>query len=344
MQLDEFEKENLINCIKNNIPLPEQYRHILFAGPDNPELIWQGKITQAPHEKAALQPAGNAHASENCMLIHGDNKLALCALLQEPFKQMLAACGGLKLVYIDPPFCTGLDFNVERKTAYSDKWDACEYLTMLQERLLLIRQLLADDGCIYVHCDWRTSSKMRLLLDEIFKYHINEIIWHYTGGGRTNKYFSRKHDTIFVYCKSGKFTFNEQALRVPYKESSGYAKSGIRSKTGKYYHPNPDGTLPDDVWDIPIINPLAHERLGYPTQKPEALLKRIILASSNPGDWVADFFCGSGVTAAVAEELGRKWIAVDNSELAIETTASRLKNLQQSLGTPGFNLYQAFSF
>ena len=98
------------------------------------------------------------------------------------------------------------------------------------------------------------------------------------------------------------------------------------------------------MWDIPIINPLAHERLGYPTQKPEALLKRIILASSNPGEWVADFFCGSGVTAAVAEELGRKWIAVDNSQLAIETTASRLKNLQQSLGTPGFNLYRAFSF
>lgn len=310
-----------------------------------PRLFWKGKgqIDHIPLRRLRL--AAGASMWHGSALVHGDNGLALKALLQPEFRQILDSQGGLKLVYIDPPFCTGQKFSGSGRPAYADFSDQNEYLTMLYERLLLIRELIADNGSLYVHCDWRASAYVRLLLDEIFGHHVNEIIWHYTGGGRSSRRFSRKHDTIFIYSKSTHFTYNGDKLRLPYKPGSGYAKSGIRARSGKRYLPDPRGTLPDDVWDIPIVNPLAGERLGYPTQKPEALLERIILASSNPGDWIADFFCGSGVACAVAERLGRKWIGVDNGRLAISTTLKRLRQLQASsnirTAKPGaFGIYE----
>jgi site-specific DNA-methyltransferase (adenine-specific) len=167
---------------------------------------------------------------------------------------------------------------------------------------------------------------LKLILDAIFGGRFqNEIIWHYTGGGRSKSYFSRKHDTIFWYSKTADVTFNINKVRVPYKETSGYAKSGIISAAGKQYMPNPDGTPVDDVWDIPIINPMSGERMGYPTQKPEALLERIIEASSNEGDVILDAYCGCGTTVAVAQRLKRKWIGIDITYQSIAVILKRLR-------------------
>jgi hypothetical protein len=157
----------------------------------------------------------------------------------------------------------------------------------------------------------------------------------------SKNYYSKKHDSIFWYSKGETWNFNADSIRIPYKETSGYARGGITSARGKHYTPNPLGTLPDDVWEIPIINPLARERVGYPTQKPEALLERIIKASSNEGDLVADFFCGSGTTVAVAEKLGRKWIAADLGKFAVHTTRKRMIGVQRQLKKDGKN-HRAF--
>ncbi len=156
---------------------------------------------------------------------------------------------------------------------------------------------------------------------------LNEVVWHYTGGGRSKTYFSRKHDVLFWYRKTKEHVFNIDSMRVPYKETSGYAKSGITSKSGKQYLPHPDGTPVDDVWDIPIINPMSKERMGYPTQKPLLLLERIIKASSNPDDIVLDPFCGCGTTVEAAKILDRQFVGIDISSFAIDLVRDkRLKD------------------
>jgi len=212
------------------------------------------------------------------------------------------------------------------------------YLSYMAERIAAMHRLLKDTGSIYLHCDPNASHYLKLILDEVFgKQHFrNEVIWHYTGGGRSKTYFSRKHDVIFVYGKTDARVFNLDAIRVPYKKTSGYAKSGITSKRGKHYAPHAKGTPVDDVWDLPIINPLSSERLGYPTQKPLALLKRVISASSNPGDLVLDPFCGCGTTIAAAHQLQRDWIGIDISSYAIEIIRrERMKDMRIDItGTP----------
>ncbi|MBF0409732.1 MAG: site-specific DNA-methyltransferase [Candidatus Riflebacteria bacterium] len=309
-------------------------------------------------EKIIVSAAGNQNQTTSdkdnpwtSCLIEGDNKLVLSSLTNGPLREKIECHGGVKLIYADPPFDVGTDFTMSieigdsnksekstilKEIAYRDKWGKTSdsFLSMIYERITLMYDLLADDGSLFLHCDWRTNAHIRLILDEVFKGNfLNEIIWHYTGGGRSTRYFSRKHDSIFWYSKSDKnITFNIDAIRVPYKKTSGYAKSGIVSAVGKKYTPHPLGTPIDDVWDIPIINPLSAERTGYPTQKPEFLLERIINAASNEGDIVADFFCGSGTTAIAAEKLGRKWIAADQSKLAIHTTRKRLISLRNQNG------------
>ncbi len=204
--------------------------------------------------------------------------------------------------------------------------DMMAYLSMMAPRLVELRRVLKPTGSIYLHCDPTASHYLKLLMDAIFgsKNFLNEIIWHYTGGGRSKSYFSRKHDTILWYKKGNQWHYNIDEVRVPYKDTSGYAKSGITSSAGKHYFPNPLGTPSDDVWDIPIINPLAAERLGYPTQKPEALLDRIVRASSNENDIVLDPFCGCGTTIAVAQRLKRHWVGIDITHLAISLLKHRL--------------------
>ena len=204
------------------------------------------------------------------------------------------------------------------------------YLISMTLRLTEIHRSLKKTGSLYFHCDPTASHYLKLVLDSIFMPNggdfQNEIIWHYTGGGRSKRYFSRKHDIIFWYSKSADATFHIDAVRVPYKKTSGYAKGGIVSKTGKRYLPNPAGTPVDDVWDIPIINPLAKERLGYPTQKPESLLSRIIAASSSEDDLVLDAYCGCGTTVAVAQALNRQWIGMDITYQSIALVLRRLED------------------
>lgn len=248
----------------------------------------------------------------------------------------------IDLIYLDPPFFSQREYSLvwndagERRS-FSDVWkDGLPgYLVWMNARLAECRRLLKATGSLYLHCDWHAGHYLKIELDKIFGYHHfrNQIIWHYTSGGQAKRFFPRKHDFVFCYGKSRqdsitqkdsrrKTKYNPQ--RMPYKETSGYAKSGIVSRAGKRYMPHPDGKCVDDVWDIPIINPLSKERIGYATQKPEALLERIILASSDEGDVVGDFFCGGGTTPAVAQRLNRRFLACDQSRAAVAVTRDRL--------------------
>lgn len=240
-----------------------------------------------------------------------------------------------RLIYLDPPFLTGKEqVGTKEGLVYDDRWEGNldSYLPWLKERLKVLKPLLCPNGSLVLHLDWRASHYAKVMLDEIFGIDcfMNEIIWHYTGGGRSKTKFSCKHDNLLWYSncgKSGKHVYNLDQIRVPYKKSSGYAKSGIVSAAGKKYLPNPMGTPIDDVWDIPIINPMAKERIGYPTQKPLALLIRIISALSNEGDMVGDFCCGSGTTLVAAKTLKRHYFGCDLSEAAIELTKNRLRKI-----------------
>ncbi|MDD9801361.1 MAG: DNA methyltransferase [Deltaproteobacteria bacterium] len=280
-------------------------------------------------------------------LIWGDNLLVMSSLLEK-------FAGKIDLIYIDPPFATGADFSftaqigesgeqvvkessVIEEKAYRDTWGRGfdSYLTMIYERLVLMRELLSESGSIYVHCDWRVNSFLRLALDEIFgKQHlINEIIWCYTGPGSPNmKQFNRKHDTIFWFSKNNQWVFNKDNVRVPYKDPNQTLRKAFDSgqgmdeeQTEKYRE---RGKVPETWWEDIAVAVRSAQNLGYPTQKPEALLERIIKASSNEGDLVADFFCGSGTTAAVAEKLGRRWIACDLGRYAVHTARKRMLGIE----------------
>lgn len=339
--LTDEEKREIIGLILKDQPLPGKYRTRLFSS-------LNAQRSEDPGVKACLleeyysEPLQRMVSSTDNPVWHnrlffGDNMDVMSFLLSREMRETLGRTGGIKLIYIDPPFNANTNFyiNYQKKLsayapfAYADIWNnGLEgYLEWISPRLILMRELLADDGAIFVHCDWRLNARMRLLLDEIFHFHVNEIIWHYTGGGRSSRFFSRKHDSIFIYSKTEIFKFYPDQIRIPYAPTSAYAKSGITARSGKKYLPHPLGTVPDDVWNISIVNPLSYERNAYPTQKPEALLERIILSCTKAGDLVADFFCGSGVTAGVAEKLGRKWIISDIGFPAIHISRKRIYKL-----------------
>jgi DNA modification methylase len=204
-------------------------------------------------------------------------------------------------------------------------------------------RVLKNSGSMYLHCDWHANAHLRILMDNIFgeENFKNEIIWFYKGGGSSKKYFSRKHDTIFWYSKSNSWTFNLDDVRVSYSdEILSRPKSSYRHHHYKGspkavvngWDLNPKGKRPDDVWDLAIINPCARERLGYPTQKPEALLERIINASSNEGEIVLDPMCGCGTCIAKAFKLKRKWIGIDVSPTACKLMVSRMRKLGIDIG------------
>jgi hypothetical protein len=197
---------------------------------------------------------------------------------------------------------------------------------MLYPRLILMHRLLAPTGTFYLHLDWHASAYARLILDEIFGSDrlLNEIVWVYHGPSPIRTAFNRKHDTILVYTKSEEYTFNVDEIRQPYNPNTIKTFASSR-KAG--FGKIPDlkrGKVPEDWWYFPVVARMHLERSGYPTQKPEALLEQIIRASSTPGDWVADFFCGSGTTAVVSTRLGRRFIASDLSFRAIHTSRTRL--------------------
>ncbi len=348
--------------------------------------------SRATREREAGALFGAEAASEANLLIWGDNRLVMSSLLDD-------YAGKLKVVYIDPPFDTGADFTVEvevgstsvvkepsvlEEHAYRDTWGSGSdsYLTMMYERLVLIRDLLAEDGSLYLHCGPTVSHQLRLLCDEIFgpENARNEIVWKRFNFHADARRYGRITDRILFYTKSDAFTFND--VKVPFSQDYIDSKFTHQETDGRRYrldNLNPpggrgpvyefngvtkawriteekmlqldaegriykaskvaqvkryldelDGQAVHELWnDIAPINPRAAERLGYPTQKPEALVERILRVSSNEGDLVADFFVGAGTLAAVAERLNRSWIACDLGRFAIHTTRKRL------LGLPG---------
>ena len=272
-------------------------------------------------------------------LILGDKSSILHVLLPEFTAQ-------INLIYIDPPFMTGRDFKYGRHFAFSDKWDnnLDTYLQWLYETFMLLKLLLSSNGSLYVHLDWRVTHYAKVILDEVFASNSrtdgpgfkNEIIWHYQSGGRSQKRYARKHDTILFYTNSAHYCFhgNKVGERRGSKkrnhmkkcvDSDGHIHWTIHTAGRLYTYGEDSHMTPTDVWsDISHLHQTDPERNGYATQKPAALLERIILASSEENDLVLDCFCGSGVTPAVAERLHRRWIACDQSELALKLTRERM--------------------
>ena len=421
-RLTEQEQQELIRYLEADKPLPDKYRFLLFEDKREVELVWNGKSTEVsnivlpfqviehvdepraekPEDTAlqadlfAIDARGRQLKGWTNKLIWGDNKLILSSLKNGPLREEIEAQGGLKLIYIDPPFDVGADFsmnieiggdtfskkpNILEEIAYRDTWGkgADSFLAMIYERLVLMRDMLAEDGSIYVHCDWRVSSLIRMALDEIFQFFLAEVSWKKLRSAKSQSgHFANIKDSVFIYSKSSNPLFNpqyvpkdEKLLDTHYRHAepesgrrynlADFTQSGagparkfgekvlepppgkhwiwsqeridegmrkgmiIFSKTGmpyvKRYFDEGEGARVGDIWDdINPVNQVAKERVDYPTQKPEALLERIIEASSNKGDLIADFFCGSGTAAAVAEKLGRKWIVSDLGKFAIHTT------------------------
>lgn len=306
-----------------------------------PELTWSGKKLAQPGpafliKESILYPNGYGYPDAIPLnrLILGDNLSVMAALLPEYE-------GRIPLIYADPPFFTNRKYATRigrgedsRKPSqwqlaegYHDHWDNLDsYLDFLYQRLAIMYRLLSPNGTLYLHLDWHADAYARLLLDEIFgaDHLLNEIIWTYHGPSPIRRAFNRKHDTILAYVKGEGYTFNVDAVREPYNANTVKTfNSSPKAGFGKV----PDlarGKVPEDWWYFPVIARLHNERTGFPTQKPSALLERIILASSHPGDLVADFFCGSGTTAFVAALHGRAFIACDETFRALHTTRSRL--------------------
>ena len=394
-RLTEQEQQEVIRLIEAGKPLPDKYRFLLFDDKREVELVWNGKTNEVtnvvlpfqtieqvdePREDAvaqqdlfAMDNRGRQLRGWTNKLIWGDNKLILSSLKNGPLREEIERQGGIKLIYIDPPFDVGADFSIDieigdkkftknrnilEEVAYRDTWGqgVDSFIAMIYERLSIMRDLLADDGSIYVHCDWHVNAIVRLTMDEIFgkKHFINQIEWTYkTGGTPQTIGFSKKHDHILYYSRGENPVFNQLLQKsyvptLPEPHTSSGQRLCVRrdevcelclnGSPGQKYRM----VIARDIWDdISSIFRNDAQATGYNTQKPEDLLKRIIAASSNEGDIVADFFVGSGTTSAVAEKLGRKWIAADLSKFAIHTTRKRMIGVQRELKADGKD-YRAF--
>lgn len=404
--LSEAEQRDLFNLIQQGKALPEKYRFVLFEDKREVELVWNGKTRDVcttvlpfqtlehidePRKETKTQgdlfdSRGRQTKGWSNKLIWGDNKLILSSLKAGPLRQQIEDAGGLKLIYIDPPFDVGADFSMDieiggetfhkepnllEQIAYRDTWGkgADSFIAMLYERLILMRDLMASDASIYVHCDWRVSTWIRSVLDEVFGVdrHLNELRWRrqpVRGAKATSNQYARNSDTIHFYTKGESWIWNgaykaydQKFIDTKFRpDESGrlfrdcdlgdYSADSIAKfeavgkiyitssgkKRLKRYLDEEKGESLGDLWtDLAEVNSMAAERLDYPTQKPEKLIERIILASTNEGDLVADFFVGSGTTAAVAEKLGRKWIASDLGKFGVHTTRKRLIGVQREL-------------
>ena len=439
LELTDNERRDILEHLEAGRPLPDRYRFLLFEDKREVELVWNGKtnevcnivlpfqtIEQVDEPRAKkledMSTAGDLFDERGRQLkgwtnklIWGDNKLILSSLKNGPLRELIEQQGGLKLIYIDPPFDVGADFsmdieigddtftkkpNILEEVAYRDTWGkgADSFIAMIYERLVLMRDLLAEDGSIYVHCDWHVGHSLKLAVDEVFGVgrFKNHITWkRSTPRGNARSRFPELADFILFYTKGEHAIWHDQY--APYREE--YVEkyySYVDEKTGRNFQPtsllghsgvNPTyewkgiskpwrypkhrldeldqedllywpekGDIPrlkrfldeqkgvplQSLWDdIPPVNSQALDDTGYATQKPEALLERIIKASSNEGDLIADFFCGSGTTAAVAEKLDRKWIATDLGKFAIHTTRKRMIGVQRQLKDEGKD-YRAF--
>lgn len=340
-------------------------------------LFWKDKkkVTEVDYVQATVCEMYGEKSQQINQLIHGNNLDALCHLMQD-------YQGKVQLIYIDPPFESQTSYRKKiilnqkeqtksfiYETQYCDYWTKDDYLQFMYERLLILKELLAETGSIYVHCDWRKVHYLRMMMDEIFgvDQYRNEIVWKrgsVKGAKAKGQQFARNHDTILFYSKSDKYTFNRQYIpfdkeyikrfnkddgdgRGPYRDDQAI---GTRSKKAieqliadnrifehngklkiKTYLNELKGIVMDDNWcDIAEVNVMSKARTFYPTQKPEALLERIIKTSSNEGDLILDCFMGSGTTIAVANKLSRGFIGCDDSRGALQTTISRLAVQQTS--------------
>lgn len=321
-----------------------------------PELRWTGK---RPYRSTQYYPAqlkesyGEEQNGWINKIFWGDNLQVMSHLLKD-------YRGEIKLIYIDPPFDSKADYkkkikmrdggevandsSIFEEKQYGDIWTNDEYLQFMYERLTLMRELLCDTGSIYLHCDYHRNQYLRLIMDEVFgiENFQNEIVWCYTGASQTKSKFTSKHDTIISYKKEEKATFNWQDVLIPYsaetiaRTNRGAGDSGLYGDIdAEEKHKNrlsKGGKIPEDWWiDLPRIQGNGLEKTGYPTQKPEAVLERIIKASSNPGDIIFDCFMGSGTTQAVAMKLGRRFIGADINFGAIQTTTKRLLSVAEEL-------------
>ena len=426
--LTDAEKRDLTQLIQQGKPLPEKYRFILFEDKREVELVWNGKSrdvcttvlpfqslehideprTETKIQEDLFDSRGRQHKGWTNKLIWGDNKLILSSLKSGALRRQIEDAGGLKLIYIDPPFDVGADFSMDieiggetfhkeanllEQIAYRDTWGrgADSFISMIYERLILMRDLMAEDGSIYVHSGWQVSHYLKAVLIEVFGQDNfrSEIVWKRTTAHSDSQSFGNVHEVILYCGKTARLTFNP--MYMPYSDE--YAQTRYKHvdpdgrrfmddnvtapshgrNTGRYewkgrfpppgrmwsytqekmhelerinklyytregmprikrYLEEMPGLSVSSLWaDIYAINSQAEERLDYPTQKPEGLLERIIKASSNEGDLIADFFVGSGTTAAVAEKLGRKWIATDLGKFGIHTTRKRLIGVQREL-------------
>ncbi len=244
--------------------------------------------------------------------------------------------GCCDLVYADPPFYTGKkQTQADGRHFFHDHWggEPDSYLAFLEPRLRQMARLLRTTGTIYVHLDWHAVHYVKVMLDKIFGYEnfLNELIWSYRTGGLSKRWFARKHDTILVYARQlGRHKFNLQREGGFRTDGMNYDEQGRpykQTKKGRLYF-HSEGPALTDVWQIPFLSTVSLERTGYPTQKPEALLERIIRASTDTGDVVADFFCGSGTTLAVAKRLGRQFIGCDISLEAVNLARTRVNKIK----------------
>jgi adenine-specific DNA-methyltransferase len=369
------EAERILESIEGRHRVSLQTREWVLPAKDSAVQDWISASSRQAHLEGAgnvgadLSAQGRMNSPLHNRLIYGDNLLAMAALLAGD-EQTPSLRGKVDLIYIDPPFDSKADYRtkvilpspaggrgvggeghameLEQKPtvieqfAYSDTWSdgTASYLAMITPRLILMRELLADTGSIYVHLDWHVGHYVKIVMDEVFgkKNFVNEIVWCYSIGGKGDTRFARKHDAIQLYSKGEFPTFNgKDPLVVKARKPNSHMRLNVDAdgreyqektdkKSGKIYRYYVDeGKIPEDYWtDIEQLNREDAERVGYDTQKPEALLKRIIAASSNPDSVVADFFGGSGTTAAVAEKLGRRWITSDLGKPACMVMRKRL--------------------
>jgi DNA modification methylase len=417
-QLTPAELQEVNRFLDAGKPLPDKYRFLLFEDKREVELVWNGKtneVTNAVLPFQVIEQVDEPRAEVDTKLqmsmfdvdergrqlrgwqnklIWGDNKLILSSLKNGPLREEIEKQGGIKLIYIDPPFDVGADFsmdveigdntltkkaNILEEIAYRDTWGkgTDSFISMIYERLILMRDIMSQDGAIYVHCDWRVAGYLRLILDEVFgsKNFLNEIIWSYEGTQSPSPIkLGSKHDTIFRFAKDisaiqPNQLYFEHEIDKTYstlkQDEKGYfriqgfgdyseASIAKFEAEGRVYHTNKgtkylkhyveerDGRLfkqkkLPDVWtDVTQLGTAVQtEKIGYPTQKPEKLISRIMEVDTVEGDLVADFFCGSGTTAAVAEKLGRKWIVSDLGKFGVHTTRKRIIGVQRSLKAEG---------
>jgi len=356
MQLDGELKRELIARIEKNERIPETFKNLLFPPKEEPkeiELKYGIKEreediladTMAMPFQPVMQFGKISDEDWNNMLISGDNLQALKFLLKLKYDGKLKnkdGTEGVKLVYIDPPFATTQDFSGRNgEKAYSDKLSGAEFVEFLRKRLIFLREILSDNGSIYIHLDEKRSHYVKVVLDEVFRSgkFQREIIWRIgwiSGYKSKASNWIRNHDVILYYTKNpNDFIFNKQYIKYP---------KGYKRRDG--VEPEGEGYPIEDTWDsneidqMPSIQimSLSKEKTGFPTQKNENLLERIIRASSNQGDIVLDCFAGSGTTAAVAEKLKRNWICVDSSKFSIYTTIKRLHTLKEEIGNKGNTL------